>query len=210
MKRKTSSLPAPGAAPARVTTADHTAHMKVLTSRISSAAAALALLGACINSGSAAAAAPAAYVSASQVLEAPITISFVNPHFPQASTDQARALTNDVNKERVKRGLSPLVLDEALSRFALAKATEMASRGYFGHTNPDGVTFQDRLLAWHWGTSYAAENIAFDSDELHAHTAFMRSPGHAANLLDPNERRMGIAVVTVGAHETFYVEDFSG
>ena len=151
----------------------------------------------------------AAYVRASQLLEAPISISFVNPHSPQASTDQARALTSDVNKERVSRGLQPLVIDETLNRFALAKAVEMASRGYFGHTNPDGVTFQDRLLAWHWGTAYTAENIAFDSDELHAHTAFMRSPGHAANLLDPQERRMGIAVVTVGAHATFYVEDFS-
>ena len=152
----------------------------------------------------------AANVGAAAVLEAPITISFVNPHYPQASADQARALTNDVNKERVKRGLPALVIDEALNRFALAKAVEMASRGYFGHTNPDGVTFQDRLLAWHWQTAYAAENIAFDSDELHAHLAFMRSAGHAANLLDPQERRMGIAVVSVGTHETFYVEDFSG
>lgn len=141
--------------------------------------------------------------------EAPITISFVNPHSPQPVNDQARQLTNDVNAERVKRGLRPLVIDETLSRFALAKAVEMASRGYFGHTSPDGVTFEDRMLQWHWATPYVAENIAFDMDELHAHTAFMRSGAHAANLLDPQERRLGIAVVTVGAHETFYVEDFS-
>jgi uncharacterized protein YkwD len=182
--------------------------MKVLTRRISSAAAALVLLGVCVTSGGAPA--PAALVSASQALEAPITISFVNPHYPQQMADQARALTNDVNAERLKRGLPALVMDETLNRFALAKAVEMASRGYFGHTNPDGVTFQDRLRAWHWGTLYAAENIAFDSDELHAHAAFMKSASHAANLLDPQQRRMGIAVVTVGAHETFYVEDFSG
>jgi uncharacterized protein YkwD len=184
--------------------------MKVLKrrERISSAAVALALLGAFIVSSARPATAPR--VSASQALEAPITISFVNPHYPQSSTDQARALTNDVNAERMKRGLPALVIDETLKRFALAKAVEMASQGYFGHTNPDGVTFQDRLLAWHWGTLYAAENIAYDSDELHAHAAFMKSAPHAANLLDPKLRRMGIAVVTVGAHETFYVEDFSG
>ena len=184
--------------------------MRVLNrrDRISTAAVALALLGVFIVSTTGPA--EAARVSASQALEAPITISFVNPHYPQASADQARALTNDVNAERRKRGLQPLVIDEQLNRFALAKGVEMASRGYFGHTSPDGITFQDRLKAWHWETVYAAENIAYDSDELHAHAAFMKSAAHAANLLDPQERRMGIAVVTVGTHETFYVEDFSG
>lgn len=176
--------------------------------RISSAAVALALLGTFIVSSSGPAG--ASRVSASQTLEAPVTISFVNPHYPQSATDQARALGNDVNAERTKRGLPALVIDQTLNRFALAKAVGMASRGYFGHTDPDGITFQDRLLAWHWSTAYAAENIAFDSDEPHAHAAFMKSAGHAANLLDPQQRRMGIAVVTVGAHETFYVEDFSG
>ena len=142
--------------------------------------------------------------------EAPITISFVNPHSPQPAMDQARALADDVNAERVKRGLPALVRDATLDRFAAAKATEMAARGYFGHTDPDGITFQDRLRAWHWPNTYAAENIAFDRDEPHAHTSFMNSPGHASNVLDRNERRIGVAVVTVGEHETFYVEDFSG
>jgi uncharacterized protein YkwD len=142
--------------------------------------------------------------------DAPITISFVNPHYPQAAADQARALADDVNAERVKRGLAPLVRDAALDRFAYAKAVEMAARGYFGHTSPDGVTFEDRLRAWHWPNTYAAENIAFDRDEVHAHTSFMNSPGHASNVLDRNEHRIGVAVVTVGERETFYVEDFSG
>lgn len=146
-------------------------------------------------------------VSAGQ--EAPITISFVNPHYPQPVTDQAQALAADLNAERAKRGLAPLVRDATLDRFAYAKAIEMAARGYFGHTDPDGITFQDRLRAWKWPTNYAAENIAFDRDEPHAHAAFMNSPPHASNVLDRNERRIGVAVVTVGEHETFYVEDFS-
>ncbi|HEY0382362.1 MAG TPA: CAP domain-containing protein [Candidatus Elarobacter sp.] len=148
-------------------------------------------------------------VRASAQVEAPITIAFVNPHSPQPAADQAQALANDVNTERVKRGLQPLTRDAALDRFAYAKAMEMASRGYFGHTDPDGITFQDRMRAWHWPTQYAAENIAFDRDEPHAHSAFMNSPGHASNILDANERRIGVAVVTVGDHETFYVQTFS-
>ena len=148
-------------------------------------------------------------VGVSQGQEAPIAISFVNPHYPQSVADQARALADDTNAERAKLGLPALARDETLDRFAYAKAMEMAARGYFGHTDPDGVTFQDRLRAWHWPTAYAAENIAFDRDEPHAHAAFMNSPPHARNVLDKNERRIGVAVVTVGEHETFYVEDFS-
>jgi uncharacterized protein YkwD len=175
--------------------------------RVSSVALALALLGTC--STSAGGALPGSLVAASDVPEAPIVMAFVNPHRPQLVAEQGRALANDLNAERVKRGVPALVADEILNQFAYAKAVGMASRAYFGHTDPDGVTFADRLRALHWPTQYAAENIAFDLDELHAHLAFMRSAPHAANLLDPNEHRMGIAVVTVGTHETFYVEVFS-
>jgi len=144
-----------------------------------------------------------------QAQDVPIALAFVNPHQPVALNDEARALADDVNAERVKRGLPPLERDDALDKFAYAKAVEMAARGYFGHTDPDGVTFEDRLRAWHWPTTYAGENIAYDSDERHAHTAFMNSPEHARNVLDAHEARLGVAVVTVGSGETFYVEDFS-
>ncbi|HEX3468260.1 MAG TPA: CAP domain-containing protein [Candidatus Elarobacter sp.] len=148
-------------------------------------------------------------VGAYQVQDAPIALAFVNPHQPVALADQASALAEDVNAERAKHGLPVLQRDETLDKFALAKAAEMAARGYFGHTDPDGVTFEDRLRAWHWPTMYAGENIAFDSDEQHAHAAFMHSPEHAQNVLDPREARLGVAVVTVGPDETFFVEDFS-
>jgi len=149
-------------------------------------------------------------VGASYAQEAPKTIALVNTHYPQAVADEARALTVHVNEERAKHNLRPLVRDESLDRFAYAKAVEMAARGYFGHTDPNGISFQDRLRTWHWPTTYAAENIAFDWDEQRAHAAFMNSPPHAQNLLDPKERKIGVAVITVGTHETFYVEDFTG
>lgn len=148
-------------------------------------------------------------VSASHGEEATITIALIDPHYPMSLPGETRSLAADVNAERAKHGLSALVRDDALDRFAYAKAVEMAARGYFGHTDPNGITFQDRLRAWRWPTTYAAENIAFDYDESRAHAAFMHSLPHAQNVLDPNERKFGVAVVTVGDRETFYVEDFS-
>jgi len=38
----------------------------------------------------------------------------------------------------------------------------------------------------------------------------VNSPPHYSNQVDPHERRIGVAVITVGKDETFYVEDFSG
>ncbi len=152
---------------------------------------------------------PPRIVFSSQHSEAVVTIPLVDPHYPANVTADADALAGDVNAERAKHGLSTLVRDDTLDRFAYAKAVEMAARGYFGHTDPNGITFQDRLRTWRWPTAYAAENIAFDWDEPHAHAAFMNSPPHAQNVLDGNERKIGVAVVTVGDRETFYVEDFS-
>jgi uncharacterized protein YkwD len=147
--------------------------------------------------------------AAPQAQEGAISIAFVNPHFPVRVENDARLLTADVNAERAKHGVQMLVRDPALDRFAYAKASEMAARGYFGHTDPDGITFFDRMRAWRWPTAYVAENMAFDRDEEHAQAAFMGSAPHCFNELDPGERRIGVAVVTVASGETFYVEDFS-
>jgi uncharacterized protein YkwD len=149
-------------------------------------------------------------IGVTEAQEVTISLALVNPHYPQPRAGEASALAADVNAERIKRGLPPLTRDAQLDRFAYAKAVDMAARGYFGHTDPDGVAFQDRLRSWHLPTTYAAENIAFDWDEQRAHTAFMTSPPHAQNVLDPRQRRIGVAVVTVGSHATFYVESFSG
>jgi uncharacterized protein YkwD len=148
--------------------------------------------------------------SAQEGPDAPVAIAFVRPHAPAALRPEERALFDSVNAERVRRGLAPLVRDENLDRLALAKAQHMATRGYFGHTDPDGVTFEERFRAARLQFTCAAENLAFDEDEPHAHAAFMHSPEHRANVLDPEERRLGVAVVTVGDGETFYVEEFSG
>jgi uncharacterized protein YkwD len=85
----------------------------------------------------------------------------------------------------------------------------MAAHSYFGHTSLAGVTFYDRMRSARWPTAYVGENIAFDRSETAAHQAFLNSPPHYGNVIDPLEHRIGVAVVSVGIGETFYVEDFS-
>ncbi len=138
-----------------------------------------------------------------------IQLAYVRPHRPQVVSSEARTLFGDVNAARAQRGLPPLVQDETLSQFALQVAEQMAQRRYFGHTDPNGVTFQDRLRAAGLHTRFAAENMAFDQDESHANQAFLHSPGHYANIVDAHPHKLGIAVVAAGDGEVFYVEEFA-
>lgn len=138
-----------------------------------------------------------------------IQLAYYRPHAPQVVARDERALFNDVNAARAQRGLPPLVQDEVLTQFALQIAEQMAQRHYFGHTDPNGVTFVDRLRAAGLRNRYASENMAFDQDEAHAHLAFLHSPDHYANIVDAHPRRLGVAVVAAGDGEVFYVEEFS-
>jgi uncharacterized protein YkwD len=140
--------------------------------------------------------------------DAPISIVFVNPH-PHSVPADAQALATDVNAERAKHGLPALQRDATLDQVAYAKAVDMAAHGYFGHTDLNGITFQDRLAARHLNF-YASENIAFDSSERSAQSAFVHSPEHYSGQIDPRVQKIGVAVITVGGGQTFYVEDFSG
>lgn len=141
--------------------------------------------------------------------ERPVEIAFFHPHRPEVAQDEERALFADVNTTRMQQGLRPLVRDTRLSRFALAVANRMAQLHYFGHTDPHGVTFTDRLRSAGYRFRFAAENMAFDQDEAHAHAAFLSSPPHYANIVDPHPRRLGVAVVAAGEGEIFYVEEFA-
>ena len=138
-----------------------------------------------------------------------IQLAYIRPHRPIAVASDARALFNDVNAARAQRGLAPLAEDPSLSQFALQVAEQMAQRRYFGHTDPNGVTFQDRLRTSGLRYRYAAENMAFDQDERAANQAFLHSPGHYSNIVDAHPHRLGVAVVAAGDGEVFYVEEFA-
>jgi uncharacterized protein YkwD len=138
-----------------------------------------------------------------------VQLAFIRPRPPQVVATDARALMNDVNAVRVHRGLAPLAEDRRLSQFALKVAQQMALRHYFGHTDPNGVTFQDRLRAAGLGRRFFAENMAFDQDEEHAHAAFVHSADHYANIVNPRTSKIGAAVVAAGDGEVFFVEEFA-
>jgi uncharacterized protein YkwD len=110
------------------------------------------------------------------------------------SAAEARVLAL-VNAERAAAGCRPLTAEPALARLAGAHSADMAERGYFSHTTPDGKSPWDR--AEEAGVDgMGGENIAMGQQDAEAvMSAWMNSEGHRANILNCDFRTLG-----VGAH----------
>jgi hypothetical protein len=103
-----------------------------------------------------------------------------------------------VNAERAHVCLAPLTFSWHLSEIAIRHTQDMVDRGYFSHTAPDpapsGVTPAERIsnggYAWIW----MGENLATGYGTVsEAFAAWMNSPGHRANILNPEFVEMGVA-----------------
>jgi len=103
-------------------------------------------------------------------------------------------LIDFVNSSRAQSGLAPLSVNEKLQSAALSKAQDMFANQYFAHTSPQGKTPWDFINQSGYTYVYAGENLAIgynDNNELH--TAWMNSPSHRENILNPNFKEIGIA-----------------
>ncbi|QDY79226.1 CAP domain-containing protein [Streptomyces qinzhouensis] len=124
-----------------------------------------------------------------------------NPEPPRkqsASSSKETAMEAEVlelvNQERAKVGCSPLRFDSALARLAGNFSADMAARGFFDHTDPDGDSPWDR--AKQSGVkNLAAENIARgQADAAAVMNAWMNSDGHRANILNCDYKTLGVGV----------------
>jgi uncharacterized protein YkwD len=108
-----------------------------------------------------------------------------------------------VNTERAQNGREPLEPNVALEAAAESHGREMISVDYFDHVSPSGVTPVDRIRQ----TGYIAspedgyvigENLAWGTLSLSTPaaivSAWIASPEHLANILEPKYRETGIDV----------------
>lgn len=103
-----------------------------------------------------------------------------------------------VNRERTKRGLPALELDERLSQAAREHSVRMAEQKKLAHQLDGEPTVQVRLGGTGVRFNRSGENVAMDSDAASAHQTLMDSPPHRANILTPEYNAIGIAVVRRG------------
>ncbi|GAP96160.1 CAP domain-containing protein [Leptolyngbya sp. NIES-2104] len=108
------------------------------------------------------------------------------------------------NQQRVQQGLLPLTLNLTLNDVAEKHSVDMAVRSYFSHQGLDGSLPWDRMKSGGYNYSRAAENIAFGYPSAQeVVTAWMNSPGHRQNILDPNLREIG-----VGYYNGYWTQNF--
>ena len=109
-----------------------------------------------------------------------------------------------INAERRSRGLPKLRYNRRLGKAASRHARDMVRRRYFAHDSPRGRTFVDRIrragyLRGRSGGWALGENLAWGSGSLGSPRAivraWMRSPGHRRNILNPRYREIGVALV---------------
>lgn len=110
-------------------------------------------------------------------------------------------LVDLTNESRLALNQAPLLRNPVLDRAAEMKAEDMATKGYFAHTSPEGTT------PWHWFREagynflFAGENLAINFVDPEAiRNAWLASPKHRENLLSVNFKEIGMATVS-GVYE---------
>ena len=100
------------------------------------------------------------------------------------------------NIERQKAGLKPLTKNLKLNKSASEKTDDMFTNQYFEHTSPGGKTAADLVKDEGYKFQIVGENLAlgiFETDKTLVQ-AWMNSPLHRANILNPKYTEIGVAV----------------
>jgi len=119
------------------------------------------------------------------------------------TTARLQALNNDIliglNATRSSHGLRPLVLSANLQRSAATHSRSMLDGGFFEHQSRDGSSFATRLKRFYRSAGYdtwsVGENLLYSTSEIDATSAieaWLNSPAHRENMLNPTWREVGI------------------
>ena len=155
-----------------------------------------------------------------------VNVDYIKPIYPSmsnASNDTTNSATNTIeltqdekdvfdliNKQRISAGLSALEIDSELQKVARIKAKDMVENSYFSHTSPTYGSPFDMLKSFKVLYNTAGENIAGNSSNSGAVTAWMNSSGHKANILNSSFNYTGIGVVNGSKYGKIYVQMFIG
>ena len=130
-----------------------------------------------------------------------------------ASSISPEAIVALTNKEREKNNLPSLTISPALNEAAQRKAADMFAFDYWAHDSPSGRSPWDFFGEVDYLYKAAGENLAKDfADSQGVVAAWMNSPTHRANIVDPRFMEIGVAVVDgtlKGYQTTLVVQHFA-
>lgn len=115
-----------------------------------------------------------------------------------------------INQQRTNQGLTALKIDSETQRVARIKAQDMVDNNYFSHNSPIYGSPFEMLQSFKISYKTAGENIAGNSSNSGAVTAWMNSSGHKANILNSSYNYTGIGVVSSPKYGKIFVQLFIG
>jgi uncharacterized protein YkwD len=112
-----------------------------------------------------------------------------------------QSILDDLNAIRASHGLRELRLNESLSAAASEHSLDMLESGYFDHSSPT-LSLSQRVIRYYPRGRHRmwriGENLLYASPWVRAGTAinmWLQSPEHAANMLEPGWRDVGISAM---------------
>lgn len=135
----------------------------------------------------------------------------------EASTQKSGTTANDsgqvsstvqqvvdlTNHERAKEGLKALQIDVKLTQSAQEKSQDMKNKNYFSHTSPTYGSPFDQMKALGITYNSAGENIAMGQPSAEEVVdAWMKSPGHRENIMNPSFTHIGVGLSDSGFYWT--------
>ena len=114
-------------------------------------------------------------------------------------------MLKDINKARAANGLGPLTAAPGYTDVARRWTLQLAEDAALSH-NPDVVTQLQGSGGGSW--TWIGENVGDGpaSSESALFTAYMKSPHHRDNILNPNAHYVGIGAIAIdnGGEQTVY------
>jgi hypothetical protein len=132
------------------------------------------------------------------------------PPQPASSTaiqPEAWQIMQLANQARAQAGTGPLKWDAALAAAARQHCLRMAAAGLLSHQFAGEPDAGERAAQAGAHFSLIEENVAIAPTPAAIHDAWMHSPGHRSNLLNPQVDHVGVAVVA-GRNGLYAVADY--
>ncbi len=129
------------------------------------------------------------------------------------------ALIDLINRERARRGISPLRPCRSIARAAQQHSADQRDRNYFSHIGPHGSKPRDRMCRAGFALActtrvWLGENIhvgTFSTSAAAPFDGWMHSDGHRWAMLHPDFHVIGVGHACGGGrYRNYWTAEFAG